>query len=566
MDQRLLFHCDTNSVSEDGIDRIRRCLVLAKYLRDQKGAIVTFLARDCPEVAGRVQAADFSAHTFATPDDAVAGLEHALNLFRPDVVVFDLLVLPEPFLEVCEQGNVVVVALDESNSATDSVDIAINAILEQRPTYYHGPDYVVLPESVLRTPRQSDEKGKFSVLLSLRAKEYAQLGARVLDVVQNIPHIEQIFVANPTSLLAAEAAGTGKIDVVKGGRTFAGLLSQVDVAVTSESLDMFKAMRHGVPCIVVTDVPLQAEVAERYEQRGAVYHITLQAADFESRLLDILTQLVTRPGLRGQMSVSGRRQVDGKGLERAADLISVCIFQEWDTGFFGKRIAYLTPQRLTEPIVQYTMQRCRLWNIECLYYLSDCHHAQSVRLAEKYGFHFVDIRLTFEYDLIKKGPPDKSPARDMVVRPCRLGDVPTLKEIARTAYLDSRYYFDQNFPEERCEVFYVEWIEKSCYGYADQVLVAELDGQAAGFITCRVKSPFLGAIELVGVDVKCRGKSVGMVVVNAALRWFADRGIEQVIVVTQGRNYGAQRLYQHCQFLAKSTQLWYHKWFSQQHV
>jgi hypothetical protein len=35
-----------------------------------------------------------------------------------------------------------------------------------------------------------------------------------------------------------------------------------------------------------------------------------------------------------------------------------------------------------------------------------------------------------------------------------------------------------------------------------------------------------------------------------------------VLVVTQGRNYAAQRLYQRNQFRTCEVQLWYHKWYS----
>ena len=32
-------------------------------------------------------------------------------------------------------------------------------------------------------------------------------------------------------------------------------------------------------------------------------------------------------------------------------------------------------------------------------------------------------------------------------------------------------------------------------------------------------------------------------------------------IICVGRNYAAQRLFQKCGFITKSTELWYHKWF-----
>jgi mycothiol synthase len=70
-----------------------------------------------------------------------------------------------------------------------------------------------------------------------------------------------------------------------------------------------------------------------------------------------------------------------------------------------------------------------------------------------------------------------------------------------------------------------------------------------------------GQCRLGGLDASLRGRGLGLQMYEAALRWFASRGIETVIYVTQARNIRAQRLFQRLGFLLHSTQLWYHKWF-----
>jgi ribosomal protein S18 acetylase RimI-like enzyme len=142
-----------------------------------------------------------------------------------------------------------------------------------------------------------------------------------------------------------------------------------------------------------------------------------------------------------------------------------------------------------------------------------------------------------------------------------------LQKIAEKSYLDSRYYFDQRYPREICAKFYSDWIEKSCKGFADKVFVAKINRRVVGYITCD-KKPDLeshrgcGRITLVGVDDSARGIGVGSSLVYHALNWFLKEKMREVIVVTQGRNYRAQRLYQECGFKTILTQLWYHKWFN----
>jgi ribosomal protein S18 acetylase RimI-like enzyme len=86
--------------------------------------------------------------------------------------------------------------------------------------------------------------------------------------------------------------------------------------------------------------------------------------------------------------------------------------------------------------------------------------------------------------------------------------------------------------------------------------------KAVGYITCDIENNRrIGRISLVGVDESAARMGIGSSLVYSALNWFYKEKIPKVIVITQGRNYDAQRLYQKCGFKTISVQLWYHKWF-----
>lgn len=241
---------------------------------------------------------------------------------------------------------------------------------------------------------------------------------------------------------------------------------------------------------------------------------------------------------------------------------SVCRFLEWDSAFFGVRIARLVPSRLTSIIVRQACNWCQDNEIECLYFLAASDHAESVRLAEQSRFSLVDIRMTFEREVSNINTSATQALPEASIRPSRPDDLPSLRTIARSIYHDSRFYYDSHFPKERAAALYAAWIEESCAGYADHVLVLERSGEPAGYVTCHLSDLHIGAIGLVGVHPSAQGIGAGRALVYAALRWFAGCGVERVEVVTQGRNCRAQRLYQRCQFLSRSVELWYHKWFT----
>jgi dTDP-4-amino-4,6-dideoxy-D-galactose acyltransferase len=232
-----------------------------------------------------------------------------------------------------------------------------------------------------------------------------------------------------------------------------------------------------------------------------------------------------------------------------------CEFLEWDSRFFGLRIARLTEPRLTANSVASARRWCRANQIDCLYFLADTDDAETVMLAQINAFQLVDIRLTLERSL--SGGIEPAPA----VRPFQPAHAAPLRAIARVSHRDSRFYYDAHFARQQCDALYEAWIERSFGGWADAVLVAEWDDAPAGYISCHLAPPGMGSIGLFAVAPEYQRRGLGRQLVAAALEYFRQNGMQQATVVTQGRNVVSQRVYQRCAFMTRSAQLWYHCWF-----
>lgn len=239
---------------------------------------------------------------------------------------------------------------------------------------------------------------------------------------------------------------------------------------------------------------------------------------------------------------------------------NICQFLEWDSNFFGVRIARLTCEFLTEEIVNLAFLWCRENNIECLFFLADSSGKKTIDLAEKNKFKLTDIRITLEKYLTDHSASDYQKN----IASASHKDVSQLKQIASANHRDSRFYYDGNFLREKCDELFATWIEKSCEGFADIVLTAKTGDIVNGYITCSVDENRVGNIGLVGVNPVSQGKGVGKILITSALNWFAENKAEKITVVTQGRNVKAQRLYQKNGFVIDSLKLWYHFWFDQQ--
>lgn len=237
-------------------------------------------------------------------------------------------------------------------------------------------------------------------------------------------------------------------------------------------------------------------------------------------------------------------------------------YLEWDSAFFGRRIARILPERLSLDQWHEIEDWCQREAIDGLYFLADPNDSTTTTLVEDSGFHLVDLRLTFERKLPQNFEMPQRPAADFMIRPYQPSDLDALVLISRKSYTDSRFYYDPCFSADKADDFYETWIRNSTNGsgFADEVLVADHNGLSLGYISCK-RHGTLGEIGLVGVAENARGAGVGAALVDASLDWFAEHGCDRVQVVTQGRNLGAQRLYQRCGFLAADLKLWYHRWF-----
>lgn len=255
-----------------------------------------------------------------------------------------------------------------------------------------------------------------------------------------------------------------------------------------------------------------------------------------------------------------REEVD---CNKAGDeIIEVCQLYSkltWDSDFFGVNVGFISCFRLTSNIERHISKFIRREKIDLVEYLCNCHDRESVLVSERSGYSFVDIRLTFERHLHEPVIVDLRPG--FTVRKACSDDIPELKRIGTDIYKYSRYYFDANFDRAKVVEFYQGWIAKAVEGrFDDFAYVLCENDQPVGFCTVKKFGRRSARFNLVGLDTACAGSGLAQAMIGQSLDLLRQEGITHAEVVTQGRNYGAQRMYQRCGFVTKSTELWYHKW------
>ena len=234
----------------------------------------------------------------------------------------------------------------------------------------------------------------------------------------------------------------------------------------------------------------------------------------------------------------------------------LCERLDWDSRFFGVSIARAVPSRVDRATRDAILDWCHAEDVDCLYFLADAD-ADTMRVLEDAAFSRVDDRVTLELEPI---PPVSSPHAD--TRAACESDIAALRNIAAVSHFDTRFYYDRHFDRERCDELYRIWIEKSCQGWADHVVVVERDGNAIGYLTVHLREANSASIGLVGVDRAHRGQGIGARLMSGALAWISGQPVARVWTATQGRNAASQGFFRSAGFQQVGHAVWYHRWFT----
>jgi dTDP-4-amino-4,6-dideoxy-D-galactose acyltransferase len=230
---------------------------------------------------------------------------------------------------------------------------------------------------------------------------------------------------------------------------------------------------------------------------------------------------------------------------------------DWDTGFFGYKVAELLPVGLRSYSSSGLISLLKKEDIHLAYCFASPDDISLNQHLIEAGAFLADIKITFSR--LIDGGIDFTPSPFIqslpIVEPSK-----KLRNMALQSGLYSRFKIDPGFQEHEYERLYDEWIYKSVQRMiSKEVLIFEKDGDEKGFITLQIKKS-VGSIGLIAVDENARGASVGKELVNASFHFFQSHQIASVEVVTQQANQIACNFYKSMGFDIKTIINVYHLW------
>jgi len=230
---------------------------------------------------------------------------------------------------------------------------------------------------------------------------------------------------------------------------------------------------------------------------------------------------------------------------------------EWDTKFFGYKVARIDVYQDSKAQIDQTINRLKLEDFKLAYFFVSPEDDTSNYSIKACSGLLVDEKVTYSY-LIDEQAIFK--VDDYVVIYNEDNVTQELTQLTLQSGTYSRFKTDPKFRNSEYENLYKEWITKSVTNeIADQVLVYKEEDHILGFITLRITDS-KGTIGLLAVDEKSRGKSIGKKLLNSSFSYFHNKNITTIEVVTQRVNQIACRFYEACGFKLSEIVNVYHLW------
>jgi len=208
---------------------------------------------------------------------------------------------------------------------------------------------------------------------------------------------------------------------------------------------------------------------------------------------------------------------------------------------------------------------------ECLVCKVHSNAWPKIHALERHGFLLMDTLVDFVFDfsrtsLEKISLPERDP--ELKIRRAAPQDLPALMAINEKAFgaYFGRYHADRKMPTGAATKIYAEWVRSALNGWADWILVAEVNGTIAGYGLWRKpleieekNSLRVAHYDLAAIDPEFRGRGLWTALMLDGMR-IAREFAQYIIGPVHVSNYRVQHSLQKFGWRISGARHTLHKW------
>ncbi len=321
-----------------GLGHIKRCLALARALRDGQGLGVVFAVAGDDEGIAAVRSGGWRVDIKPDATSEAAWLQHVVRRHRAAALVLDVRTsLGESDVRGLRPDVALIVALDDISPRRLAAHLAVYPPVPQTRTLewpqgsadlYVGWQWTIMGGDVWNRPRPLlFNRRSLRVLVAMGGSDPNGLTARTVRAIMAAgKDLQPVIVigpsvADPQSVVNECHAAAPDAEMVLAPSSVMDVAADCDLAILAYGVTAFECAHVGTPAIYLGLTADHAQSAESCARAGFGINLGVIAGLKDTRITAAVSDLAADAERRRLMSAAGRQTIDGRAAERlAADI------------------------------------------------------------------------------------------------------------------------------------------------------------------------------------------------------------------------------------------------------
>jgi spore coat polysaccharide biosynthesis protein SpsF len=325
----VLMRCDGSAAI--GLGHVRRCLSIAKALRDREGFGVRFAMKDDALAIEPVQAAGFAIDVMPNGAKEVDWLLALAVEHKPVATVLDVRTdLSATSVMRLRGADTIVTLIDDGSARRLAADASFYPPVPQvfalnwegaEAEPYVGWEWVVLGHDTM--PPFTRRDGQPRIVVSMGGSDPQGLTRTAVRALASLkPAFDVTVVVGPGADARMEsdiAKIAPRYTIVRSPNDLPRLMSQADLGLISFGVTAYELAALGVPAAYLCLTEDHAQSASAFERAGMGVSLGVASRVSEGDIAEVVAELLEDPAHLRAMGAAGRMNVDARGAARIAE-------------------------------------------------------------------------------------------------------------------------------------------------------------------------------------------------------------------------------------------------------
>ncbi len=269
------------------------------------------------------------------PTRVVNGLEGEFSVLEEThnaAIIVDRLNTEATYMKRLKGLCDLLVSFDDCGDGVYESDLAFNVLYhcpprkEKNTIFYSDPSYAIINPR-FSTVKKRESHGLTRVLVTLGGADTLGLTPKVIRTLDSMPEkFEMTVVIGPAfkhfaELDEASRGSMKRVEIKHNVTNMWEVMSDSDFAVSAGGNTLFELAATGTPAVVLCEELFEVETADRLKAFGTCLNLGYAKKYDGVGLAKTVREILLDEKKRERMGEFGRKLVDGRGAERASEII-----------------------------------------------------------------------------------------------------------------------------------------------------------------------------------------------------------------------------------------------------